>query len=51
MQTLTLKLQTGGLRLDLAGHFVTITKKEDASASRDISGLAKIQCEARAVSS
>ena len=29
--TLTLKLQRGGLRLDLAGHFVTFSKIERAS--------------------
>ena len=36
-QTLTLKLQTGGLRLDFAGNFLTFTKIKRAS-SRCISG-------------
>ena len=30
-QTLTVKLQTGGLRSDLAGHFVKFTKIERES--------------------
>ena len=31
IQTLTLKLQTEGLRLDIAGHFVMFSKIEHAS--------------------
>ena len=48
---LTLKLQTGGLGLDFAGHFTTSTKIEHASSHvhfwTKVASLGKIICASR----